>query len=267
LTLFPERKKMKTVSVVGQSLPECLAEAIKRCWTEGARFRTEYDKPGDPESRDVSLMMHVREPFAEPRIMLCMPGGFGDLATYECEVVAGARDWWVREGKEAYSYHLCIADQVERCVELLRECGHSRRVKLEAWTWSRDLYSKNPPCVQYVWMRIENSRLNMTCHMRSNDAYKAAFMDIYALTQLQRNIAQQADVGVGEYVHFADSFHIYGSYFREVNLERLDAVVPTSQAAEEMGEAVRALLRAEGGKMTGAERVGCEEIAERYERR
>ena len=40
-------------------------------------------------------------------------------------------------------------------------------------------------------------------------------MNMYAFTELQREVA--ADIGVepGEYMHIADSFHIYGSYFDE----------------------------------------------------
>jgi thymidylate synthase len=46
-------------------------------------------------------------------------------------------------------------------------------------------------------------------------------MNIFALVQLQSTIAQRVSelsgrrVEVGRYVHFADSYHIYGSYFRE----------------------------------------------------
>jgi thymidylate synthase len=56
---------------------------------------------------------------------------------------------------------------------------------------------------------------------RSNDAYKAAFMNIFALVQLQQRIAARISqlsgkpVQVGRYCHIADSYHIYGSYFKE----------------------------------------------------
>jgi len=46
-------------------------------------------------------------------------------------------------------------------------------------------------------------------------------MNIFALVQLQEQIAERVSaetgkpVKVGRYCHLADSFHIYGSYFRE----------------------------------------------------
>ena len=55
----------------------------------------------------------------------------------------------------------------------------------------------------------------MNIHMRSNDAYKAAFMNMYAFTELQAAVAAELGVECGEYMHICDSFHIYGSYFSE----------------------------------------------------
>ena len=63
--------------------------------------------------------------------------------------------------------------------------------------------------------------LSMNVRFRSNDAYKAAFMNIFALVQLQKRIADRIAaltgkaVVLGRYCHLADSYHIYGSYFKE----------------------------------------------------
>ncbi|MEF9426498.1 MAG: hypothetical protein L0956_04750 [Candidatus Mariimomonas ferrooxydans] len=61
----------------------------------------------------------------------------------------------------------------------------------------------------------------MNTHWRSRDAYKAAFMNIFALTDLQKVIAGKVSdkigrpVKVGRYVDISDSYHIYGSYFSQ----------------------------------------------------
>jgi thymidylate synthase len=65
----------------------------------------------------------------------------------------------------------------------------------------------------------------MNTHWRSRDLYKAWFMNVYALTDLQKVItgavARKIDepVQVGRYVDISDSLHIYGSYFNEVEPE------------------------------------------------
>ena len=67
-----------------------------------------------------------------------------------------------------------------------------------------------------------NPVLNMNTHWRSRDLYKAWFMNVYALTDLQRVMAEKISekigktVKVGRYVDISDSLHLYGSYFDEI---------------------------------------------------
>jgi len=73
-------------------------------------------------------------------------------------------------------------------------------------------------------------QLCMNVRFRSNDAYKAAFMNIFALVQLQQKIANRVSelsgrtVNVGRYCHLADSYHLYGAYFKEFESRLLPAL-------------------------------------------
>jgi thymidylate synthase len=218
---------MKSIHITERLLPFAWQEAVIRCWYEGTRFRTEYDKPDDPESRDVLCVIHVAEPFAEPRIHRAFPGGLNDLEKYRGEVLDGVHDHWVdpAQGKWQYTYHqrlfeyevpgIGIINQIDAVVEKLRETGHTRRAQAVTWQAWKDVGIHDPACLQRLWFRVERGRLNMVAHMRSNDAFKAAFMNMYAFTELQRRVADRVGVACGEYVHVADSFHIYGSYFKD----------------------------------------------------
>jgi thymidylate synthase len=225
---------MKSIHVEARTLPEGWETAVRRCWDEGARFRTQYDKPGDPPSRDVACLIHVKDPFAEPRIHKAFPGGLDDLEVYRAEVLYGVHDHWIcpEEGKWEYTYHERLfaykvpglkepIDQMAGVVRLLKEAPHTRRAQAVTWQAWNDLGIRDPACLQRMWFRIEEpeeggaGRLNLVIHIRSNDAFKAAFMNMYAFTELQKEVARQVGVETGEYVHVADSFHIYGSYFAE----------------------------------------------------
>jgi len=238
---------MESIYVKARTLPEAWERAVRECWEKGARFRTQYDKPDDPESRDVACLIHVAEPFAEPRIHKAFPGGLEDLEVYRAEVLYGVHDHWIapEEGKWEYTYHERLRaykvpgrpepiDQIAEVVRLLRETPYTRRAQAVTWQAWNDLGIRDPACLQRMWFRIEEgrdgkpdatlrssaslrstSRLNLAIHIRSNDAFKAAFMNMYAFTELQREVAREVGVEPGEYVHVADSFHIYGSYFGE----------------------------------------------------
>ncbi len=218
---------MKSIHIVAQTLPQAWEQAVIECWKNGSEFRTEYDKPDEPSSRDVLATIHTLEPFAEPRVHRAFPGGLDDLEKYRAEMLYGVHDHWVdpEHDKWEYTYHqrLCeytlpdgqVVDQLAAVVDKLRQVSFTRRAQAVTWKAWEDLQVYDSPCLQRLWFRVEDGRLNMVAHMRSNDAYKAAFMNMYAFTELQAQIAGQLDLEPGEYIHVADSFHIYGSYFQE----------------------------------------------------
>ena len=67
--------------------------------------------------------------------------------------------------------------------------------------------------------------LNMNSHWRSRDLYRAWFMNAYAITNLQKRIADAIsikigrEVRVGRYVDISDSLHLYGSYLNDIQPE------------------------------------------------
>lgn len=218
---------MKSIHIVEDTLPVAWEKAVLKCWEQGDTFKTEYDKPNDPPSRDVTLMMHVTNPMKEPRIHRAFPGGLNDLEKYRAEVLYGVHDHWVNpaEGKWEYTYHQRLFEydvpsigtfnQIDNMISKLKEAGHTRRAQAVTWKVWDDYKISDPACLQQIWCRVENNKLNMNIFMRSNDGYKAAFENAYAFIELQKYIADHVGVEVGEYIHMADSFHIYGSYFEE----------------------------------------------------
>lgn len=233
---------MKSIHIIEPSLPLAWEKAVIACWQQGESVPTEYDKPGDPNSRDVVAMIHVTGPFTEPRIHRAIPAGLADLERYRAEVLYGVHDHWIdpAAGKWEYTYHerlrayavpgVGLFDQIAAAIDKLRSRPHTRRAQAITWQVWNDQKVADPPCLQRLWFRIAGGstklaasgstgltagRLDMTCHIRSNDAFKAAFMNMHAFTELQRAMAGEIGVAPGQYVHIADSFHIYGSYFQE----------------------------------------------------
>lgn len=230
--------------VVADTLPEAWETAVLETWKNGAVIKTQYDKEGDPPSKDVTLCMTIKDPFAEPRIHLAFPGGIADLEVYRQEVVDGIHDHWIdpANGKWEYTYHERLfnykvmnlkvndvsyavrweeVDQIQYIIDTLAEAPHSRRAQAITWKPWEDCGIYDPACLQSMWCRIFDDELVMNVRMRSNDAFKAAFMNIYAFTDLQRIIAQGVsekigrEIKVGQYTHMIDSFHIYSNYFAE----------------------------------------------------
>lgn len=225
---------LPVVSIESQTLPEGWEKAVVACWEQGVAIPTQYDREEDPQSRDVSLFLGVADPFAEPRIHRAMPGGIYDLEVYRQEVVDGIHDHWIdpAAGKWQYTYHerMCSygvpglpepINQIDYVVAALAQAPHTRRAQVSVWKSWEDAGIDDPACLQRLWFRIFGDRLIMSAHMRSNDAFKAAFMNMYAFTDLQRVLAERVSeklgrsIVPGQYNHVVDSFHIYGSYFED----------------------------------------------------
>ena len=228
------RERRSVIDVRARTLPEAWERSVIACWQDGDPFQTEYDKPGDPPSRDTVARIAVDQPLAEPRIHRAIPCGPGDLEIYRQEVLFGVHDNWIcpEEGRWEYTYHerlfgyeapgVGAIDQMERLIAKLAEAPHTRRAQAVTWQAWQDIGIADPPCLQRLWFRVFDGRqLDMHASMRSNDAFKAAFMNMYAFTELQRWVAERLSerlkrpIGVGRYIHHADSYHIYGSYFAE----------------------------------------------------
>lgn len=230
---------LPVITIEADTLPEAWERAVLETWERGAPIATQYDQPGDPPSRDALAVLVVRDPFAEPRLHRAFPGGITELEAYRQEVVDGIHDHWiipvsgddVISAKWTHTYHerftayavpgLYPMDQTEYVVKTLAAAPHTRRAQAITWKPWEDAGFAEPPCLQRMWFRIFGDELVMNINIRSNDAFKAAFMNMYAFTDLQRAIAERVaerlgrPIRVGQYTHIADSFHIYGSYFQE----------------------------------------------------
>jgi thymidylate synthase len=181
-----------------------------------------------------------------------LPCGLEDLQEYVLEVLDGIKDHCIRAADDPddtrweYTYHQRLFnysvpgvagpyDQIELLARKLAETPYSRRAQAITWKVWEDTVCYDPACLQSVWCRVLPDdagqwRLNTNVRFRSNDAYKAALMNMFALVQLQKRIADRIaalsgrTVVLGRYVHQADSYHIYGSYFREFEERFLKAL-------------------------------------------
>lgn len=247
--------EIPSISVFGRTLPEAWETAVLATYEFGTQIPTEYDQSVDPDSKDATMMITVATPFQEPRIHIAIPGGFNDLEIYTKEVVDGVHNHLVGETGWSYSYHDRITNwpgvgswkkieknlgkkfdlphinQIDELVNKLVKAPHSRRAQAITWVPFIDALHDEPPCLQRIWCRVVKSDndeylLEMNTHWRSRDAFKAAFMNMYAITELQKEIAgrisdlSERRVGVGRYVDISDSFHLYGSYLRKGEVDK-----------------------------------------------
>jgi thymidylate synthase len=270
--------QIPVIAITAECLPEAWEKAVLAVWDKGLEVRTEYDKPQDPASKDATVVVTIINPFGEPRIHKNFPGGPAELEVYRQEVVSGIHDHWIdpAAGKWTYTYHERLfaycpvedirqagtvrpfskVDQIQYIIDRLSRASYSRRAQAITWMPTADPKTDDPPCLQRIWCRLVAKEsgemlLNMNTHWRSRDLYKAWFMNVYAVTELQRIIAEgisgkiNRPVKVGRYVDISDSLHIYGRYFEEVagEVEKMRRSLFVERAWESTHPAFEAMTR------------------------
>ena len=103
-------KNIPVLTVTRNTLAEAYEQALIELYTKGIRFKTQYDKPGDPLSIDSTMNLTILEPLTEPMIHRAFPGGIEDLKEYVLEL-KGYKDHWVKNMNDPndtrweYTYH------------------------------------------------------------------------------------------------------------------------------------------------------------------
>ncbi|MBF0244636.1 MAG: hypothetical protein HQL31_05140 [Planctomycetes bacterium] len=254
------------LTVCGNSLAETYEQALIKLYKEGIPFKTQYDKPGDPQSLDCTMNLTVMQPLADPMIHKAFPGGIEDLREYVMEV-QGGKDHWVKNMNDAddtrweYTYHGRLKgygawqerengksvrkgafeiDQIEAVIAKLSSQPFTRQAQMITWMPNLDLGCYDPPCLQSLWYRIIEDEagtwwLNCNVRFRSNDAWGANFMNMFGFVIFNRDVIAAGvanrsgrKVELGRLNWQADSWHIYGHDLEAARQRLFDRLENTS---------------------------------------
>jgi thymidylate synthase len=88
-------KNIPVITISKRTLAEAYEAALIAVYEKGTRFKTQYDKPDDPESMDCTMNITIEEPESDPMIHMAFPGGIEDLKEYVLEL-KGYKDHWTK---------------------------------------------------------------------------------------------------------------------------------------------------------------------------
>ena len=215
-------KNIPVLHVTEKTLAEAYEAALVKLYSEGTRFKTQYDKPGDPLSIDCTMNITILEPESDPMIHQAFPGGIDDLKEYVLEL-KGFKDHWVKNMNDPkdtrweYTYHGRLKkygswkelveesgqkvrkdvgldiDQIEHVIQKLVDQPFTRQAQMITWMPNVDPSVYDPPCLQSLWYRIMEDEkgiywLNCNIRFRSNDAWGASFMNMFGFINFNREI-------------------------------------------------------------------------------
>lgn len=101
-------------------------------------------------------------------------------------------------------------NQLKEIARLLKQDPSTRRAILQILE-KGDLYKRTRdfPCIINFQLFNRNNKLMLLTNMRSQSVYSIMPYDIFVFSMFQESLAKYFELELGEYKHFAGSFHIY----------------------------------------------------------
>lgn len=135
------------------------------------------------------------------------------------------RAWEANDGR--------VIDQIAEVIEQIKNNPDSRRLMVNAWNVGELDNMALPPCHFCFQFYVANGRLSCQLYQRSADAFLGVPFNIASYSLLTHMIAQQCDLGVGDFVWTGGDTHIYCNHLEQVDtqLSRTPYPVPQLQIA------------------------------------
>jgi thymidylate synthase len=122
-------------------------------------------------------------------------------------------------------------DQIAQVVEQLRKNPDSRRIIVSAWNVGELDQMALMPCHAFFQFYVADRKLSCQLYQRSADMFLGVPFNVASYALLTHMMAQQCDLGVGEFVWTGGDCHLYLNHLEqaELQLQREPFPLPTLQ--------------------------------------
>ncbi|MFJ2042221.1 thymidylate synthase [Paenibacillus taichungensis] len=107
-------------------------------------------------------------------------------------------------------------DQIKEVINSIKNNPDSRRHLVSAWNVAEINNMKLPPCHFAYQFCVADGKLSCMLTMRSVDTFLGLPFNIASYALLTHMIAQQCDLGVGEFIWSGGDVHIYNNHIDQV---------------------------------------------------
>ena len=120
-------------------------------------------------------------------------------------------------------------DQIARVIDNLRTNPDSRRILVSAWNVGELDHMALLPCHALFQFYVANGRLSCQLYQRSADLFLGVPFNIASYALLTHMVAQQCDLGVGEFIWTGGDTHLYLNHLDQAQeqLARAPLAPPT----------------------------------------
>ncbi|MEJ4112610.1 thymidylate synthase [Corynebacterium kroppenstedtii] len=110
-------------------------------------------------------------------------------------------------------------DQISQALDMIKNNPTSRRILVSAWNVADVPSMALPPCHLLFQFYVADGRLSCQLYQRSADMFLGVPFNIASYALLTHMMAQQAGLGVGEFIWTGGDCHIYDNHREQVDLQ------------------------------------------------
>jgi len=131
------------------------------------------------------------------------------------------RSWCGADGQKV--------DQISQLLDQIKTNTDSRRLIISAWNVGELPRMALPPCHALMQFYVANGKLSCQLYQRSCDIFLGLPFNIASYALLTYIIAQQCDLGVGEFVWTGGDVHLYSNHLDQAKLQLQRDTLPLPQ--------------------------------------
>lgn len=120
-------------------------------------------------------------------------------------------------------------DQLSEAISALKKDPYNRRAVITLYAPSdlKNGHSKDIPCNTSFYLKIRESKLDITVLNRSNDLFLGVPYNVFIFNCIQKYAANKIGIPVGTQRHFTDSLHLY-----QDKIETVKSIITTNSKDE-----------------------------------
>ena len=128
------------------------------------------------------------------------------------------RSWPTPDGRKV--------DQISQIMQQLKETPDSRRIILSAWNVAEIENMALPPCHCLFQFYVADGKLSCQLYQRSCDIFLGVPFNIASYALLTHMLAQQADLGVGDFIWTGGDCHLYLNHLEQADEQLARETLP-----------------------------------------
>ncbi len=122
-------------------------------------------------------------------------------------------------------------DQISQVMRQLRETPDSRRIIVSAWNVAEVDNMALPPCHCLFQFYVAEGKLSCQLYQRSCDIFLGVPFNIASYALLTHMLAQQADLGVGDFIWTGGDCHLYLNHLEQADKQLQREPLPAPRLA------------------------------------